>query len=114
MRRPAGVSPQAYEQRFRRAVLEPNAQFALFRRGARVGTATVQANGPVSTCGVEVSWSAGFVELPLNSLPLAGSEVTLNESVSPSGSLPLRVTRRPLLSSSVVACWLVAFGGWFG
>lgn len=52
LRRPAGVSPQAYEQRFRRAVLEPNAQFALFRRGARVGTATVQANGPVSTCGV--------------------------------------------------------------
>lgn len=52
LRRPPGVSPQAYEQRFRRAVLEPNSQFVLFRRGARVGTATVQANGPVSTCGV--------------------------------------------------------------
>ena len=55
LRRPAGVSPQAYEQRFRRAVLEPNSQFVLFRRGARVGTATVQGNGPVSTCGVPSS-----------------------------------------------------------
>jgi hypothetical protein len=52
LRRPPGVSPQAYEQRFRRAVMEPNSQFVLFRRGAQVGTATVQANGPVSTCGV--------------------------------------------------------------
>jgi hypothetical protein len=52
LRRPPGVSPQAYEQRFRRAVMEPNSQFALFRRGALVGTATVQANGPVSACGV--------------------------------------------------------------
>ncbi|HEX8363077.1 MAG TPA: hypothetical protein VF613_23335 [Longimicrobium sp.] len=52
LRRPPGVSPQAYEQRFRRAVMEPNSQFVLFRRGAQVGTATVQANGPVSGCGV--------------------------------------------------------------
>lgn len=52
LRRPPGVSPQAYEQRFRRAVMEPNSQFVLFRRGAQVGTATVQANGPVSACGV--------------------------------------------------------------
>jgi hypothetical protein len=59
LRRPAGVSPQAYEQRFRRAVLEPNSQFVLFRRGARVGTATVQGNGPVSTCGVPSSVGPG-------------------------------------------------------
>jgi hypothetical protein len=52
LRRPAGVSPEAYEQRFRKAVMEPNSQFTLFRRGARVGTFIAQGNGPVSSCGV--------------------------------------------------------------
>jgi hypothetical protein len=52
LRRPAGVSPEAYEQRFRRAVLEPNSQFVLFRRGARVGTLSLLAAGPVTSCGV--------------------------------------------------------------
>jgi hypothetical protein len=52
LRRPAGVSPQAYEQRFREAVMPPNAQFVLFRRGAEVGTVTVQAPARVTSCGV--------------------------------------------------------------
>lgn len=52
LRRPAGVSPQAYEQRFREAVMPPNAQFVLFRRGAEVGTVTVQAPSRVTACGV--------------------------------------------------------------
>ncbi|MBV9108877.1 MAG: hypothetical protein JO306_05695, partial [Gemmatimonadetes bacterium] len=34
LQRPAGVSPEAYEQRFRQAVLQPNSEFVLFRRGA--------------------------------------------------------------------------------
>jgi hypothetical protein len=50
--RPAGVSPQAYEQRFRQAVLPPNAQFVLFRRGARVGTFTLGGPGGLTSCGV--------------------------------------------------------------
>lgn len=50
--RPAGVSPQAFEQRFRAAVLEPNSQYVLFRRGAAVGTFTLQGPGPLTTCGV--------------------------------------------------------------
>lgn len=50
--RPAGVSPQAFEQRFRAAVLEPNAQYVLFRRGAPVGTFTLQGPGGLTTCGV--------------------------------------------------------------
>jgi hypothetical protein len=52
MRRPAGVSPEAYEQRFRVTVLSPNAQFALFRRGAPVGTFTLQRNAPLTACGL--------------------------------------------------------------
>jgi hypothetical protein len=52
--RPAGVSPQAYEQRFRQAVLPPNAQFTLFRRGAAVGTFTLAGPGGLTSCGVPV------------------------------------------------------------
>lgn len=52
LRRPAGVAPEAYEGRFREAVLEPGAQFELFRRGASVGTFQVGAPGPVTACGV--------------------------------------------------------------
>lgn len=50
--RPAGVSPQAYEQRFRDAVMPANGQFVLFRRGARVGTFTLAQPGAVTSCGV--------------------------------------------------------------
>jgi hypothetical protein len=52
LQRPAGVSPQAYEQRFRQAVLPANGEFVLFRRGARVGTFSLTGNGGLTTCGV--------------------------------------------------------------
>jgi hypothetical protein len=52
LRRPAGVSPAAYEGRFREAVLPVGAQFDIFRRGARVGTFLVQGTGPVTPCGI--------------------------------------------------------------
>jgi hypothetical protein len=52
LRRPAGVSPQAYEKRFRETVLPPGSEFTLYRRGAEVGTFVVQAEGPVTACGV--------------------------------------------------------------
>jgi hypothetical protein len=52
LRRPAGVSPEAYEQAFRETVLPMNGQFVLFRRGARVGTFAVQGYGRVTACGV--------------------------------------------------------------
>lgn len=52
IRRPAGVAPQAYEQRFRQAVMDVNTEFVLFRRGAEVGTMIVRAPGPVTSCGV--------------------------------------------------------------
>jgi hypothetical protein len=52
LRRPAGVAPEAYENRFRQTVLPLGAQFDVFRRGARVGTFVAQANGPITACGV--------------------------------------------------------------
>jgi hypothetical protein len=52
VRRPSGVSQQAYESRFRETVLPIGSQFDVFRRGTRVGTFVAQANGPVTACGV--------------------------------------------------------------
>jgi hypothetical protein len=52
LRRPAGVAPEAYEQRFRQAVMDVNMEFVLFRRGAEVGTMIVKAPGQVTPCGV--------------------------------------------------------------
>jgi hypothetical protein len=52
LQRPAGVSPQAFEQRFRQAVLPANAQFVLFRRGAKVGTFTLTGPAGLTSCGV--------------------------------------------------------------
>jgi hypothetical protein len=52
LRRPAEISPEAFEERFRETVMPVNGQFVLFRRGAEVGTLTVQAPGPANACGV--------------------------------------------------------------
>jgi len=52
LRRPAGVAPAAFESRFRETVLPPGSQFDLYRRGAQVGTFTVQGVGAVTHCGV--------------------------------------------------------------
>jgi hypothetical protein len=52
VRRPPGVSPEAYESRFRETVIPVGAQFDVFRRGARVGTFVAQRIGPVTPCGV--------------------------------------------------------------
>jgi hypothetical protein len=52
VRKPAGVSPEAYESRFRQTVLPVGSQFDVFRRGARVGTFVAQNEGPVTACGV--------------------------------------------------------------
>lgn len=52
LRRPAGVSAAAYENRFREAVIPAGAQFDVFRRGARVGTFLAQGAGAVTQCGL--------------------------------------------------------------
>jgi hypothetical protein len=58
MRRPAGVSPEAFEQRFRATVLAPNGQYALYRHGAPVGTFTLQRSGPMTACGLPTAYGA--------------------------------------------------------
>jgi hypothetical protein len=52
LRRPAGVAPEAFEGRFRAAVLPVGAQFDVFRRGSRVGTFVVQGYGQLTRCGL--------------------------------------------------------------
>lgn len=52
IRRPANVSREAYEGRFRETVIPIGAQFEVFRRGARVGTFIAQSYGSITTCGV--------------------------------------------------------------
>lgn len=56
MRRPAGVSPEAFEQRYRQAVLTPNGEFTLYRRGAPVGVFSLQRSGPLTSCGLPTSY----------------------------------------------------------
>jgi hypothetical protein len=52
LRRPPGVSADAYETRFRQAVLPVGAQFDVFRRGSRVGTFVVQGYSASTACGL--------------------------------------------------------------
>jgi hypothetical protein len=59
IRRPAGVAPQAYESRFREAVFARTGEFTLFRRGAAVGTLTINGDGPATQCGVPTATGTG-------------------------------------------------------
>jgi hypothetical protein len=52
LRPPEEADPAAYQNRFRETVFPAGGQFGVFRRGARVGTFTVQAAGPLTACGV--------------------------------------------------------------
>ena len=52
LRRPAGVSPEAFESRFRETVTPIGAEFRVFRRGAQVGTFVAQRSGPTTACGL--------------------------------------------------------------
>lgn len=46
------ASAAEYQKRFRETVFPVGAQFRLFRRGAPVGTFTLQAHGPPTACGI--------------------------------------------------------------
>lgn len=59
LRRPAGVSPEAYEERFRATVLPPNTELVLFRRGAEVGTVQVTGPAALTPCGVPTATGRG-------------------------------------------------------
>lgn len=61
LRKPAEVAQEAYSSRFRETVLPTGAQFDVFRRGANVGTFTVQAPGPLTACGIPTAAGHGTV-----------------------------------------------------
>jgi hypothetical protein len=69
LRRPAGVAPQAFESRFRETVIPPGSQFDIFRRGARVGTFTVQGAGEVTACGVPTATGNATVVAAATDVP---------------------------------------------
>jgi hypothetical protein len=52
LRRPPGISADAFEGRFRSAVVPVGAQYDVYRRGSRVGTFVVQGHGAVTRCGL--------------------------------------------------------------
>lgn len=52
IRRPPEVSVEAFATRFRETVTPIGAQFAVYRRGTRVGTFTATGVGPITACGV--------------------------------------------------------------
>ena len=52
IRQGSGVEATAFQTRFRETVLPVGARFRLFRRGAPVGTFVVQADGPMTPCGL--------------------------------------------------------------
>ena len=52
IRRGTGIAADTFQRRFRETVLPVGARFRLFRRGAPVGTFIVQADGPITPCGL--------------------------------------------------------------
>ena len=57
---PEGNQAQ-YQQRFRETVFPVGAQFRLFRRGAPVGTFTLQAHGQPTACGIPTATGSATV-----------------------------------------------------
>ena len=56
-----GVNAAEYQKRFQETVFPVGAQFRLFRRGAPVGTFTLQAQGPLTTCGIPTATGTATV-----------------------------------------------------
>lgn len=69
LRRPADVSPQAFESRFRETVVPAGAEFSLFRSGAQVGTFLAQRPGPVTPCGLPTVYGSATVVAAANEAP---------------------------------------------
>lgn len=111
LRRPAGVEREAYEQRFRQAVMEPGAQFDLFRRGAKVGTFQVQGNGEATACGVPTA--TGFATTVASAADV-GEFIAFRRGLSPQvvgDYSPPQVTGPMRTFASIIAERLVLQNG---
>ncbi len=69
LRRPAGVAPEAFEGKFREAVIPIGSQFELFRRGAGVGTFVVHGYGGVTPCGLPTATGNATVVAAATQVP---------------------------------------------
>ncbi|HET7275820.1 MAG TPA: hypothetical protein VFI91_11700 [Longimicrobiaceae bacterium] len=69
LRRPAAVAPDAFESKFREAVIPVGSQFELFRRGANVGTFVVHGYGEVTPCGLPTATGNATVVAAATQVP---------------------------------------------
>lgn len=111
IRRPAGVSPEAYESRFRESVIPPGSEFRIFRGGALVGTFLAQRPGPVTSCGVPTTYGSATVVAAATDAPeyLAfrrGLEPTVTGEFT-----PLQITGSIRTYASIVAERLILQNG---
>lgn len=111
VRRPAGVSAEAYETRFRETVIPIGSQFDVFLRGARVGTFVAQALGPVTACGVPtVFGNATVVAAAVDATEYVAFRQGLAPAVRGEFS-PLQVTGPIRTYASIVAERLILQAG---
>ena len=111
LRRPAGVSPEAFESRFREAVIPAGAEFALFRRGAEVGTFLAQRPGPVTPCGLPtVFGNATVVAAAVDAPQFLGFRRGLEPDVAGEFT-PLQITGSIRTYASIVAERLILQNG---
>lgn len=111
VRRPAGVSPQAYETRFRETVIPTGGEFRLFRRGGMVGTFIAQRPGPVTACGVPTAYgNATVVAAATDATEFLGFRRGLEPSVQGEFT-PLQITGSIRTYASIVAERLILQNG---
>jgi hypothetical protein len=111
LRRPAGVSPEAFESRFRETVVPAGAEFSLFRRGAAVGTFLAQRPGPSTPCGLPtVFGTATVVAAATDANQFLGFRRGLQPEV-PGEFTPLQITGSIRTYASIVAERLILQSG---
>lgn len=111
LRRPAGVSPEAFENRFRETVVPVGAEFTLFARGARVGTFLALRPGPVTPCGLPtVLGSATVVAAATEATQFLAFRRGLEPTV-PGEFAPLQITGSMRTYASIVAERLILQNG---
>lgn len=103
LRRPAEVSPEAFEERFSETVFPRGSQFDVFRRGARVGTFVVQDYSGINRCGVPTASGNLTVVASATEEP---EFIAFRRGLSPEARgdfSPPTITRQIQIYSSIVA-----------
>lgn len=111
LRRPAGVSPEAFETRFRETVVPAGGEFALFSRGAEVGTFLAQRPGPITPCGLPTIFGSATVVAAANEAPQFLAFRRGLEPDVPGEYSPLQITGSIRTYASIVAERLILQNG---